>query len=187
MSRNYNEYLSKKKCCDSKGRGPVGPTGAIGPVAEGITGLPGPQGIPGPTGMSRRGDTGPIGKNFIIPHPNDDDKLLVHVCLEGPEEGVYYRGVGEITNNLFTTVALPEYVTNLAYDLTINVSTVYDGSGFVKIYNCGEVENNTFTVYGVNGTFHWLVIGKRHDIVAEPLKSDVTVSGNGPYLWINSV
>lgn len=182
MSRNYHEYLSKKKCCDSKGRGPIGPTGTIGPRADGITGFTGPQGPRGETGTSRRGETGPTGKNFIIPHPDDADKLLLHVCLEGPEEGVYYRGTGEIKNNLFTTIVLPEYVTNLAYDLTINVSSVYDGS--IKIYNCGEVENNTFSVYGVNGSFHWLVVGKRRDIVVEPNKSDIIVDGNGPYLWV---
>jgi len=182
MSKNYNEYLSKKKCCNSKGPGPVGPTGEVGPTATGIDGLTGPAGVQGPTGMSRKGDTGPAGKNFIIQHPTSNDKLLVHVCLEGPEEGVYYRGAGEITNSESATVVLPEYVTNLAYDLTINVSAVYDGS--VKIYNCGEVENNQFTVHGVNGKFNWLVVGKRRDIETEPDKSAVTVSGNGPYLWV---
>jgi len=38
-------------------------------------------------------------KTFIINHPLDDSKYLVHACLEGPEAGIYYRGDGEITNN----------------------------------------------------------------------------------------
>ena len=47
--------------------------------------------------------TGPIGptgrdgaKTFVIDHPDDENKYLVHVCLEGPEAGVYYRGKAEV-------------------------------------------------------------------------------------------
>lgn len=32
-------------------------------------------------------------KKFDIPHPSKPGKRLVHTCLEGPEIGVYYRGV----------------------------------------------------------------------------------------------
>ena len=32
-------------------------------------------------------------KKFDIPHPSKPGKRLVHTCLEGPEVGVYYRGV----------------------------------------------------------------------------------------------
>ena len=35
-------------------------------------------------------------KTFIIDHPIDKNKYLVHGCLEGPEFGVYYRGKSEI-------------------------------------------------------------------------------------------
>ena len=31
-------------------------------------------------------------KPFDIPHPTKDGYRLRHVCLEGPESGVYYRG-----------------------------------------------------------------------------------------------
>ena len=53
----------------------------------------------------------------------------------------------------------------------------------IKEYNVTEIQNNTFSVYGENGKFHWSIIGKRHDIVIEPLKTDVIVNGEGPYLW----
>ena len=101
--------------------------------------------------------------------------------MEGPETGVYYRGRGEITNGSSATIQLPEYVANLAYSWTINVAAVYDG--VIKTYNFSEVENNQFQVYGENGKFHWSVMGKRNDIVVEPLKTDITVCGEGPYLW----
>ena len=47
---------------------------------------------------------------------DDSSKYLVHVCLEGPEAAVYYRGKGEITNNNSVVIYLPDYVKNLATD-----------------------------------------------------------------------
>jgi hypothetical protein len=155
--------------------------GIIGPTGQRIVGVTGPTGIQGPTGISRKGDTGPTGKNFIIEHPSDSDKLLVHSCLEGPETGVYYRGRDEITNGSNVTISLPEYANSVAYCWTIHVSAVYNG--VIRTYNFSELVNNQFNVYGVNGKFHWSAIGKRHDIAVEPLKTDTTVVGDGPYLW----
>ena len=177
-SRNY---LGSSKCCNVRDQGPTGATGPTGPGAIGPIGFTGYTGMTGPTGRNCIGPTGPS-KSFIIDHPTDQSKYLVHVCLEGPEAGVYYRGVGEIINGECSVIQLPDYVTNLARDFTVQLTGVYDGK--VKAYNFSEVENNSFTVYGENGKFHWLVIGKRHDIVVEPLKSDVELKGDGPYLWI---
>ena len=155
--------------------------GIQGPTGQGMVGLTGSTGIQGPIGPSRRGDTGPSGKNFIIEHPSDTSKLLIHSCLEGPETGVYYRGRGEITNGSNVSIALPEYVTGLAYNWTIHIAAVYDG--VIRTYNFSEVENNLFTVFGENGNFHWSAMGKRSDIVVEPLKTQAIVFGQGPYLW----
>jgi hypothetical protein len=185
MSRKNTEYLGSQRCCDLRTQGPVGPAGpngqgAIGPAGD--TGHIGPIGPTGPTGRNCVGPTGPPGKSFIIDHPDDSSKYLVHVCLEGPESAVYYRGKGEVTNNDNTVVNLPDYVKHLASDFTIQITAVYDG--VLKVYNFDEVENNSFTVYGENGKFHWLVIGKRGDVEVEPYKKDVNVKGDGPYLWI---
>ena len=177
-SKNYAEYLSKGECCDLISRGPEG---SIGVTGKGTTGLTGPTGIQGPVGPSRRGGSGPAGKNFIIEHPSDASKLLIHSCLEGPETGVYYRGRSEITNGSSVTIQLPEYVNGLAYNWTIHVAAVYDG--VVRTYNFSEVEKNQFQVYGENGKFHWSAMGKRGDIVVEPLKAEANVCGEGPYLW----
>ena len=174
--------MNSKKCCSIRVQGPTGPPGPTGPGAIGPAGVTGSTGMTGPTGRNCIGPTGPS-KSFIIDHPTDPNKYLVHVCLEGPEAGVYYRGVGEVVNNASTVIQLPDYVANLASDFTIQLTAVYDGVK-VKTYNFTEVENNEFTVYGENGKFHWLVIGKRHDIVVEPMKSDVELKGEGPYLWI---
>ena len=123
-------------------------------------------------------------KCFVIDHPVDPvNKHLVHVCLEGPEAGVYYRGKGEIVNDKFTTIVLPDYVEALARDLTVQITPIYDGK--LKLYNASEVENNQFNVYGENGKFHWIVHGKRgQDFEVEPIKSSVDIKGVGPYKWI---
>jgi hypothetical protein len=171
------------KCCNVV-RYVVGPTGPTGPGVIGPIGLPGATGPIGPTGPTGVGCIGPPGpKTFVIDHPTNQEKYLVHACLEGPEAGVYYRGIGEITNGHSVLVQLPEYVDALASDFNIQVTGIYNGTK-VKVYNVSLVEQGSFTVYGENGAFHWLVIGRRGTIDVEPNKSDVVVKGDGPYLWI---
>jgi hypothetical protein len=198
MSRyyaNYPQYLGSQKCCDLRTQGPIGPQGPAGPAGVGERGWTGPAGqsFTGPTGRGCRGPTGEPGpaggptgptgaKSFIINHPVDKDKYLVHACLEGPEAGVYYRGIGEIVNNQFSRIELPYYVDKFATDFTIQITPIYNGK--INILNASELLNNTFTVYGENCKFYWNVYGKRLDINTEPLKSEVDVKGNGPYLYI---
>ena len=124
----------------------------------------------------------PSAKSFIIAHPLDYSKYLVHACLEGPEAGVYYRGRGEITNAASVEITLPEYVCAFARDFTIKVTNIYDGTS-PKIYSAGEVIHNRFTVYGGNGCFFWTVTGSRGNILVEPDKNSVIVKGDGPYKW----
>jgi hypothetical protein len=121
-------------------------------------------------------------KTFVIDHPNDKNKYLVHACLEGPEAGVYYRGKGEIANDKYATVSLPNYVENLAYDFTVQITPIYNG--IIKTYNSSDVKNNEFKVYGENGEFFWTVYGKRFNIDVEPIKYMIEVKGDGPYKWI---
>jgi hypothetical protein len=196
MSRyyvNYPQYLGSRKCCDLRTPGPVGSAGPTGPAGIGERGWTGPSIVPiiSPTGASYPGmtyDTSnnqiyyDVAKSFIINHPVKQDKYLVHACLEGPEAGVYYRGVGEISNNNSTIIKLPYYVDKFSTDFTIQITPIYNGR--INILNAGEVSNNLFTVYGENCKFYWHVYGKRMNIEVEPLKTDVNVKGNGPYLYI---
>lgn len=187
------------------GRGCMGPTGPSG----GPTGTTGPTGPTGPVSIftGAEASTGPPGlyllmvdittgntiyrsttgsndnaKTFVIDHPTNDNKYLVHACLEGPEAGVYYRGKGEITNNECVEIKLPHYVEKLAYDFTVQITPIY-GNKIVTL-NSSEIENNAFKVYGENAKFHWTVYGNRHDINVEPDKDTVNVKGDGPYLYI---
>jgi hypothetical protein len=130
------------------------------------------------------------GKTFVIDHPEDENKYLVHGCLEGPEAGVYYRGEGCILNNKSVTIKLPEYVKKLATNFTVQVTPIMESDDeeekeqVTKLYSATKVRNNKFTVYGKNGYFYWHVHGERLVIEVEPMKSDTVVSGDGPYKYI---
>jgi hypothetical protein len=121
-------------------------------------------------------------KTFVIEHPIYNNKYLIHACLEGPEAGVYYRGKGEITNNNYVDILLPEYVDKLASDFTIQITHIYDGKH--TNYSTSVVKDNKFTVFGNNGKFFWVIFGTRNTINIEPYKKDVILHGNGPYKWI---
>jgi len=198
---NYSQYLGSQRCCDSRGAGPVGPQGPTGPASIGQRGVTGAVGATGPTGRgcagptgpaggptgaasSVTGPTGPAGKTFIIPHPTNENKYLVHACLEGPEAGVYYRGKGEITINQSVTITLPDYVNKIATDFTVQVTPISDGTKIVTL-NSSDVENNAFTVYGENAKFYWAVFGCRLIVDVEPDRASVSVWGDGPYLYLD--
>ena len=112
-------------------------------------------------------------KTFIVDHPDNVDKYLIHACLEGPESGVYYRGSSSITNNESVIVNLPSYVKNLAFDFTVQITPIY--SGKCVVYNVSEVMHNRFTVYGENGKFFWHVHASRGNIEVEPNKDEVNI------------
>jgi len=63
-------------------------------------------------------------KPFDIPHPNKPGWRLRHVCLEGPESGVYYRG--RLTDS--NVIELPDYWVGLIDPETITVTLTQIGS-----------------------------------------------------------
>jgi len=63
-------------------------------------------------------------KPFDIPHPTKSGYRLRHVCLEGPESGVYYRG--RLTNS--DTIILPDYWKGLVDPESITVTLTQIGS-----------------------------------------------------------
>ena len=63
-------------------------------------------------------------KPFDIPHPTKEGHRLRHVCLEGPEIGVYYRGKMDGT----TIINLPAYWEGLIDPETISVNLTPIGS-----------------------------------------------------------
>jgi hypothetical protein len=120
-------------------------------------------------------------KTFVIDHPLDNDKYLVHGCLEGPEAGVYYRGQSEIMNDESVEIKLSGYVKSFS-DFTVQITPIYNGN--INIYNSSEVIDGKFRVYGNNGKFYWFVHCLREEIDIELLKSETEVKGEGPYRYI---
>ena len=76
-------------------------------------------------------------KPFDIPHPTKEGYRLRHVCLEGPESGVYFRG--RLTGK--TVIELPEYWRGLVDPETITVNLTQIGSSqdlIVEKIECGK-------------------------------------------------
>lgn len=86
-------------------------------------------------------------KTFVIDHPNNKDKYLVHACLEGPEAGVYYRGEGKLVDGV-CVVSLPVYVKSLATALTVQLIPVSDSEEEPGRLWSSRVRDGKLTVRG---------------------------------------
>jgi len=128
-------------------------------------------------------------KTFIIDHPLEKEKYLIHACLEGPESGVYYRGEGEIVNGEKSTIELPLYTSNF-YDFTIQVTVIDEENDEFPNLKCSEIFDSKFTVSSNvrDCKFFWHVHGKRGDIDVEPLKNSIVVGGDldSPYRFVKT-
>ena len=56
-------------------------------------------------------------KKFDIPHPSKDGMRLAHACIEGPEVGVYHRGMLKNEKEIY----LPSYWKDLVHENSITV------------------------------------------------------------------
>lgn len=110
-------------------------------------------------------------KPFIIDHPSDpENKFLQHAALEGPEDGVFYRGKAT-TQDGKVTVELPDYFDDLIVDYappTVQITPIYSG-GIPAVLETTEVVDGKFTVYEVSGangarSFFWQVNAAREGV-----------------------
>ena len=85
-------------------------------IGAGLINITGP--ITSATEVTASGITLTTRKPFDIPHPTKKGYRLRHVCLEGPESGVYYRG--RLTGK--NVIELPEYWRGLVDAETITVT-----------------------------------------------------------------
>ena len=131
-------------------------------------------------------------KTFVIDHPVARDRYLVHASLEGPEGAVYYRGSAQLARGR-AVVKLPAYFESLtrAAGRTVQLTNV---DGFdplaIRTRNGRKVSEAAFLVVSSNPTssqrFDWEVKALRADgapLQVEPLKTQLTVSGFGPYTY----
>ena len=91
-------------------------------IGAGLINITGP--ITSATEVTAAGITLTSRKPFDIPHPTKKGYRLRHVCLEGPESGVYYRG--RLTGQ--SVIELPEYWRGLVDPETITVTLTQIGS-----------------------------------------------------------
>jgi hypothetical protein len=103
-----------------------------------------------------------VSKPFIIDHPTKQDKKLVHVALEGPENGVYVRG--RLTNSQI--IQLPEYWVNFVdvESITVNLQAIGRPQNLFVV----EIKDNQILIDGcvdsacIDCFYH--VYGERKDI-----------------------
>lgn len=135
------------------------------------------------------GGTSFVAKSFIIDHPDDPDRWLVHGCTESPMAGVEYWGEVEIVGGE-AKVELPAYFESLTLPENRQVQlTPIDELCMVA---ASRIEDGKFAIKcsGPDGTkVSWLVKAERKGAAGfpvEPLKSEVDVRGDGPYRYLAS-
>ena len=100
-------------------------------------------------------------KAFDILHPTKDRQRLRHICLEGPESAVYFRG--KVRNR--TTIKFPTYWKDLVDHTTITVSLTPIGAHQNVIVKRIDEDKIYLQAQGgmpINCHFH--VYGTRQDI-----------------------
>jgi hypothetical protein len=152
------------------------------------------SGVKATGGASGSGVKATGSKTFIIDHPSDPRRYLVHATLEGPEGAVFYRGSARLDHGR-AEVALPSYFESLTHtdDRTVILTNI---DGFdrlaVETQRDGKVANGRFVVISDNPdsaqAFDWEVKAVRKDVprlVEAPLKTEISVAGFGPYTFID--
>ena len=106
-----------------------------------------------------------ITKSFLIDHPTKENKKLQYGCLEGPENGIYIRGLNDSSE-----ILLPDYWKNLIDSSTISVNLTSIGHGnqiCVLDYNSEKV-----VVSGHNDKkYFYTIFAERKDV--EKLKVEI--------------
>ena len=118
------------------------------------------------------GSTGSFSvKPFNIPHPSPDKEgmRLVHACLEGPENGVYFRG--RVTNK--KEIFLPPYWKDLVDWTTITVNLTPIGSHqsvIVKRFDESKIYLQSNGGMPIDCFYH--VYGTRKDVAPLPVEME---------------
>jgi len=105
-------------------------------------------------------------KGFDIQHPNKPNHRLRHICLEGPEAGVYCRGKGK-----GKVIELPDYWRGLIEEDTVSVHLTPIGNPYVLFVE--KIDDNKVYVEtnweksGVDIEYYYVINASRID--GEPL------------------
>jgi hypothetical protein len=125
-------------------------------------------------------------KSFIIPHPQHDDRWLIHGCTESPHNGVEYWGTVQLNEYGHADVELPAYFESLTHHDGRAVLLTGLGDHILPPSASYPVDGR-FVVHGTSGQrVSWLVKAIRRDVppvFVEPRRDEVTVRGDGPYRY----
>jgi hypothetical protein len=134
-------------------------------------------------------------KTFVIDHPTDADKRLIHACLEGPESAVFYRGAARLERG-WVEVRLPDYFEALCAEegRSVQLTCIADDpvDEWCPVLHATYPKNGRFFVGLGSGVvvhdqrFWWEVKAVRKDVGAllvEPQRDAVEVLGEGPYTY----
>lgn len=125
-------------------------------------------------------------KTFIIDHPVDPDRYLVHAATESPHSGVEYWGETTLNEDGQAVVELPGYfeALTLKEGRYVSVNTCSDG---LRNASATYPEDGRFTIFGGPGLrVTWLVKAIRadaSDMLVEPRRDQISVHGDGPYRY----
>jgi len=131
----------------------------------------------GAGGMYVHGTFGATVKNFIIDHPTDPERQLVHASTESPTAGVEYWGMADLDKNGEAVVELPPYFEALTF--VKGRAVLITPIGRPVPVGAEEIEDGRFTVYGApNGKVSWLVKASRRnaEFEVEPLRKDSSIT-----------
>jgi hypothetical protein len=140
----------------------------------------GPSGGPAKAYINSGGAVVGSSKSFLIDHPLDPDRELVHSALEGPEHSVFYRGEARLEGGR-ATVELPRYFEALcrADGRSVQLTPRVESDGAQpNVLGVTNVRDGSFTVVArADGDpsqgFYWEVKGVRTDLDeldVEPLR-----------------
>jgi len=126
------------------------------------------------------------GKTFVINHPTKTQNHLVHSCLEGPEQGVYYRGTSVIKNK-YVKISIPfllnknnlNIIVTPILDINKNFTSQKDIFLFHKM-----IKNDLYIFSNKPTSINFLILYSRKPINVCPLKEHVKIKGKGSYLYI---
>jgi len=132
-------------------------------------------------------------KTFIIDHPTDSDRYLVHAAIEGPQNRVYYRGKTTLQHGQ-AFVALPDYFEGLTQEEHRAVF-LQNMSGFdkvtVKTQDGKRIKNGVLHIVSQDkhsqSIVSWEVSAVRKDVpdlIVAPRVDEVEVLGFGPYRYV---
>ncbi len=129
-------------------------------------------------------------KDFVISHPLDKQKYLIHSALEGPENGVRYRGTTTLKQGK-GSIKLPNYVSKFTDPTTATLHLIATDTGeAVRIVYTNDkwIHNNKINIESENKNsaeeISWTFQATRTDIsplVVTPPKNLVNIGGFGPY------